>query len=110
MIDEKRTSCLVKVGYTKDINERIDQYTTHNPFVECFGYIKTQNRSGRNIEALLHKELAARGYKKVSAIIDNKITEWFAIEYSDEFYDILKNKSLNAFKATKNHKLHHIEI
>ena len=110
MIDEKRTFCLVKVGYTKDIKDRVHQYTTHNPLVECFGYIKTQQRSGRNIEVLLHKELVARGYKKVNAIIDNKITEWFAVDYNDEFYNILTDKSLNAFKATKNHRIHHIEL
>lgn len=110
MIDEKKTFCLVKVGYTQDIDQRVYSYTTHNPLAECFGYIKTQDRSGRKIEALLRKELKARGYRQVNAIIDNKTTEWFAIDYNDEFYTILIDKSLNAFRATKNHKLHHIEI
>ena len=110
MIDEKRTFCLIKVGYTKDIKKRVYQYTTHNPFVKCFGYIKTQNRSGRNIEVLLHKELTARGYRQVKANMDSKTTEWFVVDYNDEFYNILTDKSLNAFKATKSHKIHYIKL
>ena len=106
MKDEKRNYCLFKVGFTSDLETRIRLYTTHNPEVECVSVVKTQLKSGRNIEKMFHDEIKARGYEFVPATIDGKRTEWFKVPYSDEFFGELSAKGLNAFKCGKNRKNH----
>ena len=104
MKDEKRNYALVKAGFAKDLDKRIYQYTTHNPLCECISHVKTQEKSGRNIEKMFHDEIVARGYEFVSAVIDGKHTEWFKVSYDDPFYTELCEKGLNAFKCGKNRK------
>ena len=104
MRDEKRNYALIKAGFAKDLDKRIYQYTTHNPLCECISHVKTQEKSGRNIEKMFHDEIVARGYEFVSAVIDGKHTEWFKVSYDDPFYTELCEKGLNAFKCGKNRK------
>ena len=104
MADEKRNYCLFKVGFATDLTTRLYAYTTHNPECRCISTVKTQLASGRDIEKIFHKEIQARGYQFVTAIIDGKKTEWFKVPYSDPFFGELSAKGLNAFKCGKNRK------
>lgn len=104
MRDEKRNHALFKVGFTKDLDNRFYFYTTHNPEVECISYVNTKESSDRRVEEQFHKEIIARGYKMVTAVIDGKKTEWFKVEYTDPFFDELCERGLNAFKCGKNRK------
>lgn len=103
-MDEKRDVCLFKVGFTKDIEHRVIPYTTSNPTVKCISYVKTMEKSKRNVEKLFHDEVASRGYQFITAHIDSKKTEWFAVSYNDAFYGELITKGLNAFQCGKNRK------
>jgi hypothetical protein len=104
MCDEKRNYCLFKVGFTTDLDGRLYAYTSHNPEARCISTVKTQLESGRNIEKLFHKEIQARGYEFVTAIIDGKQTEWFKVPYTDQFFGELSAKGLNAFRCGRNRK------
>ena len=104
MRDEKKNFALFKVGFATDLNKRIYQYTTHNPLCECISHVRTQERSGRNIEKMFHDEIISRGYELINAIIDGKSTEWFCVSYDDPFYVEICKKELNAFKCGRSRK------
>jgi hypothetical protein len=104
MKDEKRDFCLFKVGFTKNLDQRIYSYTTANPLVECVSHVQTMAKSKRNVEKLFHDEIASRGYQFVTARIDGKRTEWFMVSYNDPFYGELITKGLNAFQCGKSRK------
>ena len=104
MRDEKRNFCLYKVGYTQDLDKRVNAYTTHNPLVECISFVFTQKRSKREVEKMFHEEIKSMGYTFITAEIDGKMTEWFKVDYTDPLYEALNNKGLNAFKCGKGRK------
>lgn len=104
MKDEKRNYCLFKVGFAKDLQKRVYQYTTHNPAVECISFLQTMEKTGRKLEKTFHEEIEKMGYEFISANIDGKQTEWFKVSYEDKFFDELCEKGLNAFKSGKNRK------
>ena len=104
MKDEKRNFCLCKVGFAKNMEKRVEQYTTHNPSVECISTVRTMEKSKHQIEKLFHEEIIARGYEFVVANIDGKKTEWFKINYDDPFFAELEEKGLNAFKCGRTRK------
>lgn len=104
MIDEKNGFAAIKIGFATDMKKRLYQYTTHNPFVYCRDTVKTQAKSGRDIEKSFHNEMLARGYAPVTARMDGKRTEWFIISYSDPFYAEIQSKGLMAFTTGRNRK------
>lgn len=104
MIDEKRRYALIKIGFTSNLPQRLQAYTTHNPEAECISTIRTQERSGREVEHRYHEELKSKGYIQTIATIDGKRTEWHRIPYSDPFLQELYAKGLTAFKCGKNRK------
>ena len=104
MKDEKRKYCLFKIGFAKDLQKRVYQYTTHNPAVECISFLQTMEKTGRALEKTFHKEIEKMGYEFISATIDGKQTEWFKVSYEDKFFDKLCEKVLNALKSGKNRK------
>ena len=104
MKDEKRKYCLFKVGFAKNLKKRVDQYTTHNPEVECISFLQTMEKTGRKLEKTFHEEIKQMGYEFVTAVIDGKTTEWFKVSYDDKFYNELCAKGLSAFKSGKNRK------
>jgi hypothetical protein len=104
MKDEKKNHALFKAGFAKDIATRVYAYTSHNPEVQCISTIRTMDKSKRNIEAIFHEEIKARGYEFVTAQIDGKTTEWFKVSYDDPFYAELEEKGLTAFKCGKRRK------
>lgn len=106
MKDEKRDYCLFKVGFASDLRIRLYAYTTHNPMVNCISTVKTMEKSKRAVEHQFHEEVRHMGYEFVTATIDGKKTEWFAVGYNDPFYAELCTKGLNAFKCGKNRKNH----
>lgn len=102
--DDKKDFALFKVGFASALRTRLYAYTTHNPLAECISYVKTQEKSGRNVEKMFHDEIVSRGYDFVIAKIDWKKTEWFKVDYNDPFYNELNIKGLNAFQCGKNRK------
>lgn len=104
MKDEKRNYALFKVGFTENLENRIYQYTSHNPEVECISTVNTYQVTHRNVEKLFHQEIEQRGYQFSTAIIDGKRTEWFRVAYTDPFFGELCSKGLNAFRCGKNRK------
>ena len=86
MKDEKRNCVLFKAGFAKKLDDRIYQYTTHNPMCECISHVKTRESSRHKVEKMFHEEIARRGYEFIDAVIDGKHTEWFKVEYNDPFY------------------------
>ena len=101
MKDEKRDYCLFKVGFASDLKVRLYAYTTHNPLVDCISTIQTMEKSKKTVEKKFHEEIKSMGYEFVTATIDRKKTEWFAVSYDDPFYGELSTKGLNAFKCGK---------
>lgn len=104
MKDEKRNYAMFKVGFAKNMEKRICQYTTHNPEVQCISTVNTQLTSGRNIEKMFHEEIKKRGYEFSIAYIDGKKTEWFKVPYTDPFFAELSAKGLNAFNCGRKRK------
>lgn len=104
MKDEKRNFALFKVGFTTNLDQRIYQYTTHNPLIECISYVNTQERSRRSVETTYHKEILKKGYAFIRATMDDKETEFFKVYYDDPFYKELCSKGLKAFECGRSRK------
>lgn len=104
MIDEKRDFALVKVGFTTDLKSRLYAYSTHNPFVVCRDTMRTQPRSERKYERMVHEEMARCGYQFARSGVDNKLTEWVVMPYDSPLYANIKACGLKAFKCLRNKK------
>ena len=104
MLDEKKDFALFKVGFTSNLVQRLSQYTTHNPLTRAIDTVVTYGKTKRTVENKFHEEVKKRGYDFVVATADGKTTEWFKVEYTDKFYNELKEKGLRAFDIGKNRK------
>ena len=58
MRDEKRDCVLFKAGFAKKLDDRIYQYTTHNPMCECISHVKTQESSRHKVEKIFDKPVS----------------------------------------------------
>ena len=105
LLDEKKFYALVKVGFTKDFDKRKGGYLTANPEAQLVDLVATQERTGRAIEKLFHKELEKRGYLRANGNIEKiKRSEWFRIPYTDPFLQEIQAKGFRAFTNGKNRK------
>ena len=110
MMDEKKAVCLVKVGFTKELDVRLQAYKAHNPLAECVSIQKTQERSGRAVERAYFEELKHRGFNSVGLPpTRGRASEWFIIPYDNEFYKELKEKGLDAFKCARGRKTYNLK-
>lgn len=103
MKDEKKTACLFKVGYTKNIDQRMIPYITHNVWAELVDAVITYKKTKMQLETAIHAELAEMGVEMLAGM-DGTITEWFAVDYDSELYKELNKKGLSVFKACKGRK------
>lgn len=102
--DEKRDFCFFKVGFASDLAVRFRCYGTHNAGVVALDFIKTQRKTKHQVELMFHNEIAKMGYGFANSAIDNKRTEWFAVNYSDPMYTALCTQGLQAFKTGRGRK------
>ena len=101
--DEKRTECLFKVGYTKDIDRRMVAYATHNPAAELLDAMVTYTKTKMQLETAIHTEIAALGCEFVTAA-DGTQTEWFRVAYDSALFADLTTKGLAVFAACQGRK------
>lgn len=104
MKDEKREFALFKIGFAKELENRVKCYATHNPMIECVSHMATYTKSKHQVEIAFQTEFELMGYERVSSFINGQHTEWFKVEYNDPFYSELCEKGLSAFKCGKNRK------
>lgn len=99
---EIRNGTLFKIGFTKNIDVRIQQYYTHNANAKLLETITTYKKTKRDLENELHEELKAMGYKFEQSE-NGTATEWFfiPIEKEKEF----EQNGLAQFKSCKNRKI-----
>lgn len=110
IIDEKKGVCLAKVGCTADLQTRLQAYKTHNPMAEVVSIQNTQERTCRRIEDAYHAEFRTLGFYSVGLPPKRgRMSEWFIIPYDSEFYNELKTKGLDAFKASKGRKTYNLK-
>lgn len=86
-----------KIGFTKNLNNRLKSYISDNPTVEVVEYIDTYAKTRHALEKALHNELKALGYQFHTSLF-NTITEWIEV-------DAVKPIRLEQFKACKGRKI-----
>lgn len=95
---EVREGTYFKVGYTRNLVQRLIPYFTHNPNVQLLETIRTYKKTKHNLESEIHEEILKMGYTfKVAK--NGTITEWFFVpkEKEKEF----EKNGLSQFKACK---------
>lgn len=100
---EVREGTYFKVGYTKNLVQRLIPYFTHNPAVQLLETIKTYKKTKHNLESEIHEEILKMGYSfKVAK--NGTVTEWFFVPaaYEKEF----EAKGLAQFNACKGRKIY----
>lgn len=85
-----------KIGFAKNLNNRLNSYITDNPTSIVIEQIVTYSKTKHQLETALHKELKALGYK--FTVHYGKTTEWIEVDKD-------KPISLKDFKACKHHKV-----
>lgn len=95
---EVREGTYFKVGYTKNLVQRLVPYFTHNPNVQLLETVRTYKKTKCNLEGEIHEEILKMGYTfKVAK--NGTVTEWFFVpkEKEKEF----EKNGLSQFKACK---------
>lgn len=105
LIDEKKDFALFKVGYASHLQQRLTTYGTNNAGCELIDCVQTRNSgcSKLHLEKKCHEELKALGYNVVNAKVNGQRTEWIKVEYTDSFYQTLKENGFKALKTTAKH-------
>lgn len=89
-IDKKKDCNLIKIGITKDLEQREKSYHTANPLIEKIGYLRLDNPQA---EKDFHFEMQlSLGFERVSG------TEWYKI--SDPIAEFIEYYGFNAFQTT----------
>ena len=102
MADEKRNGTNFKVGYTRNIDNRMTYYITHNPNARLLQTIITYKKTKMELEKEIHAELKAMGIEFLKGM-DGTTTEWFFIP-ADKEAEWLE-KGFEMFKSTKGRKI-----
>ena len=92
MLDESKSKCYAKVGYTSDRckgehNSRVAAYRTHNP---C-AILKDWHAGGKDAEWRYHQKLL-----KMKDSVKIPHSEW--VEVSEDTYNLLLLYGFNAIK------------
>ena len=61
---------IYKVGYTTSLDNRLNQYFSHNPFIELISV----REGDEELETLIHISLYSLGYRFQR---DGRLNEWF---------------------------------
>jgi hypothetical protein len=96
---EYKNNASFKVGYTSDMEKRLQPYRTHNPGFEHISMVETYAKTGMELEKAILQELIGMG---VEFIGSHK--EWFFVDYDSELYNKLNELGLLFFKACKGRK------
>lgn len=102
---EVRNGSYFKVGFTTDLDRRMEQYYTAMPTIELLECIATYSKTKHSLETAIHNEIRQMGYEFVGMGEDKrKGREWFFvdIEHEREF----EAKGLAQFKACKGRKIY----
>lgn len=85
-----------KVGYTSNLEKRLEAYNSHNPNIEVIDTVATYAKTKRHLENAIHNEIKSFGFE----FHNNR--EWFIVpnDRQEEF----NNKGLKMFKACQNRK------
>lgn len=88
-----------KVGFTRDLDRRMDDYFSYNPSTKLISTLNTYTKTYMQVETAFHHEIEALGYTWFCSDT-GKETEWF---YPDrQTAKKLRRKGLAYFKVAKN--------
>lgn len=96
---EVRNGSYFKVGFTSNLDRRINHYLTHNPNCELLEIVQTYHKTKHQLESEIHREL-------VNKCFDFKVepngvkTEWFFVPMDKE--KEFQEKGLSQFDCCKN--------
>ena len=92
--DTKRISYLIKIGYSKNVTQRLKQYFTYNPHVSIIDTIpfNKKEKDYFGIEACFHIDLDNIG-------IRCGFSEWYQV--SEENYNLINTNKFEFFNAIK---------
>ena len=93
-----------KVGFTSNILKRIKPYITHNPSTILLQTVTTYEKTGRQLEKDIHKEIEQKGLNFEKDKFLNIKSEWFQVNTTSEFYKDIEKNGLKAFKSCKQRK------
>lgn len=111
LIDEKKDFALFKIGYASNLSQRLMTYSTNNAGCELIDSVQTRKngQSKLHLEKECHNELKMLGYNTINAKVNGKQTEWIKVDYTDSFYQILKNNGFKALRTTAKHIQYNID-
>lgn len=96
--DEHKDYCLFKIGYAVNIENRMKQYSTHNPTTECIDTMEVVNAK---TEKLYQNYITSLGYSFLFSKVSNGKTEWFKIDYNDPNYNRLSTLGFKSITLPK---------
>lgn len=105
---EARTGTFFKVGYTANLSRRTIPYITHNANAQLIEFVETYEKTKKNLECKIHKELSDMGYEFIGRCVMGieATTEWFFVPMDKE--QEFEQAGLSQFKACKNRKVYKV--
>lgn len=73
MMDARGKNTLIKVGRCKNLNQRLNNYRTHNPLAKLIATLETKEIEDSFLEKICHSMFKSMNYKQVGN------TEWYYI-------------------------------
>lgn len=92
-----------KVGFTRDINRRIQEYKAYNPACKFVSIVNTYNKTKYQLETAIHLEIKECGYD--FATYNSIESEWFEVEKDGAMDFVLTMDGLQVFKACKHRRV-----
>ena len=104
---EVRRGTYFKVGFTSNLEKRINNYYGHNAGCIMLECCITYNKTKRELETEIHNEVKAMGFK-FAITPDGKQREWFFVPIDQE--QKFERKGLSQFKSCKNRKIYKVTL
>ena len=95
---------MVKVGFTKNLQQRVYAYSTANPKAFIRDYCLTYSKTGTTLEQAARKELAKLGGQRLYSVIDGKRTEWFDFENCPKVFQMIIENGLSCLNSCRDRK------
>lgn len=95
-----------KIGFTSNLLKRVQMYITHNPSCQLIQTVDVYDKTKRQLETAIHKEVEKNGFDFTLKKIFNHTykTEWFKVYTDSELYKLIEEQGLLIFNSCKYRK------
>ena len=95
-----------KIGFTSNLLKRISMYITHNPAYQLVQTVDVYDKTKRQLETAIHKEIEKNGLEfELKKILNHTYkTEWFKVHTDSDLYKAIEAQGLLIFNSCKYRK------